>query len=318
MDSKLGAGGPRPVERAADVDGDGRDEFWEGELLWSFDGAAASVMFDAGYDIDHAELLDADGDGATDVFMARGSSMVLAYGPLALWDEDAFPESCRSEVDVPDGAACFFLPESDAEGTHLGDVIADVTGDGLPDFVVQSWGDGGGYELSMVYAGGDLRGQLVTDDILVDLTGSVLLSYPVLGDLDGDGFDEVAADKGVLSGATLLDAEAELRTELPESTTAITSRGDVDGDGVAELHLLVGGTPVLVSGSFEGLLPPNPLEPVYTSTVVFDADGSPVDFDAWHEDDPWTVGDITGDGRSDVLGGNTTVAVLASDDLFPD
>jgi hypothetical protein len=304
------------VDGGADIDGDGRDEFWVAEHLWSFDGVTAHLVFDAGHSTAHAEFVDADSDGAMDVLMARGSSLVLAYGPLSQWDADVFPWDCRSEADVPDGAACLFQPESDVEGTHHGDVVADVTGDGLPDFVVQSWDAGGGYERASLYAGGDFRGQLVGDEMLVDLTGVVVLSYPVLGDLDGDGFDELAATEGVLSGATLLDADAELLIELPEATTAITNRGDVDGDGVDDLHLFVDGTPVLVSGSFRGLLPPNPLEPVYTSTVVMDAGGSPIEFDAWHEPDPWTAGDITGDGRADLL--EDAVMVLASDDLFPD
>jgi hypothetical protein len=72
-----------------------------------------------------------------------------------------------------------------------------------------------------------------------------------------------------------------------------------------------------VSGAAVGVLPTDPTDPLYTSTVVADGTGF-VTFsvDPFHVSSP---GDITGDGRADLLSCTSWgVAILASEDLFPD
>lgn len=326
---------PRSIDRpahGADVNGDGVAEFWIGNELYSFDKGAATLVFEGGSG--GAELVDADGDGAMDAVLSWSDSLVLAYGPLSDWSEPTLAQGCQDGLEVPPTAACIVMVDPTtgvpgATGVHDADVVADITGDDVPDIIAMDYGDfSEGRIGAAVYAGGDLRGQLLGSEPYQDVQNVLAPNFkPVLGDVDGNGVEDVALLGGIGESSELVDVDsagADLDVQLPASELMfpiVVSSGDMDRDGITELRTTVDGDVVLFAGNFSGELPSDSSDDgAYTVVNVLDGAGAPVIVAIDIADNPDALGDSTGDGGTDIVvlaPKGDGVVVIASDDLFP-
>lgn len=305
------------------------------ELETSFTLEGASAGDQAGWQVEHTDL---DGDGHQDLLVgawqsdlggeASGAVHVL-YGPVDVADADLGDADL---VLYPSG-----LGEFAGEGP-LG--VADLDGDGVDDllvgapgsFLVRQPGSPGKVGETFLLYGGERRtGRLVLDDaadaVFVGVQVQEWLGFGAagLGDLDADGFDDVAlgapATAGY-SGALYLfhgrahrftgristtSADATLVGGLPgEMVGYEAAGGDLDGDGASDLVLTGAGQPgpslplVRVFYGAEGRRLSG-VRPVQTAdaTVVLPGTSS-------LGDPTWLVadGDLTGDGLPDLAVGS--------------
>jgi hypothetical protein len=273
-----------------------------------------------------AELADMDADGQLDAFVSWSNSVVVAYGPLDLWNGSStlkFGGCYEDMAVVPADSACIFVSYDgwiDTIGSHEVHTVRDVTGDDVPDLLVVDWGDWSeGRTGAAIVGGGDHRGSMIlapSEDTVVSRLGTF---YPVLGDVDRDGADDVAVVDGVMPAAELSDDAAMPNIQVAGSpSSGIVSVGDMDRDGVAELQTVVDGVQVLFSGDHDGVLPADPFDPLYTVLSATDGEGNDVNLYLDSLSNPLAVGDITGDGGTDIVRPAAgRVVILASDDLFP-
>ncbi|MDP2311761.1 MAG: MopE-related protein [Pseudomonadota bacterium] len=275
----------------------------------------------AGYNV--APAGDVDSDGYDDVLVGAWSSDLggtdagaayLVRGPTA------------GSRDL--GAADLVLVGESA-GDQAGLAVAtagDVDGDGQSDILVGAWGaDGGGAYSGAVYlVNGPRWGTVSLSSADAELVGEASgdfagQSVAGVGDLDGDGYDDVLVGApGTASGTgtaylvhgpitgtvSLATADAMLTGEVEDDAAgaSVAAAGDVDGDGTPDL--LVGaygydyagvdtGAGFLIRGPISGTLGLASAD----ALLVGEHSGNNAG---------WSVagaGDMDGDGQDDVLVG---------------
>ncbi len=212
----------------------------DGALLLQIDGLEAGARFGSSA----APAGDVDGDGVPDLLVGAPTA-----SPNGL--------AGAGSAFVHSGATGAPLWRFDGAATQdrLGNAVAgagDVDADGTPDLVVAAWwADPGGASLAgsaFVYSGSTGQ-QLHRFDgsALGDTLGGAVAG---VGDLDGDGHDDVAvgahnADPGGLFSAGSVfvhsGASGQLLLRLDGNNAddwfglALTAAGDLDGDGVGDL-----------------------------------------------------------------------------------
>jgi len=230
----------------------GRDQVLvSDEVTWFYSGDDG--LDDAG-DLSNA-LGDWNGDGLADLALGSSDSFaspghvyvlpgpILEHGPQT-WVQDAMVNGWEIWEDSSFGLQ--------------GQVIAELNGDGLADLVV------GAPRFADVGAVFALTGRTESDPFGFALAEPYVVGDPAqgsagfgsdpvaLGDLDGDGTDEIAVvDEGaedgyqqtiyVFAGPDLAAADAQTMTELateqwiaPDGASCISALGDLDGDGLGE------------------------------------------------------------------------------------
>ena len=327
--------GPEPtvnfgieVADLGDVDGDGVHDLgaisvvnsiaaaraWsgaDGTLIWNVNVAQIFNMRSLG---------DANGDGAPELVVASPGYL-------------GFPGS-GTMLDGATGALLAPL-QGASPGTFLGVAApGDLTGDGLPELLVGTANAG---SFSMIGAHADVRsvpgGQLLFT-IFNEPNGTGLGRLgAVLGDIDGDGRDDVALATGgklaLFSGASgdlLSEADIQAGFVLFSSgPTAMAAPGDVSGDGVPDVVFgdgawLSAGTTgtgrVVVHSGADGqelmsLVGATTNEAFGTSLAVVpdrDADGVP---DLWVGSENKLVDGIAGAGELQLRSGATLALIDA-------
>ena len=194
--------------------------------------------------------------------------------------------------------------------THFGKdvcIAGDLNGDGIKDLVIQSTATSFSTGRIYIYYGDDNNGFVTADLILsgdeeFDLTGN---SLSTAGDLNGDGFDDLAArrySKNTESETTCIyfggkDMDDDVDLVLPGNITAsnFDIAGDVNGDGYDDL---VTGVPGSSRSDGRIFVYFGGADMDTTVDVILDdtADDSYFGF-------PVSTGDINGDGYSDILAG---------------
>lgn len=139
-----------------------------------------------------------------------------------------------------------------ADETFFGEQLAagDLDGDGLPDLLVRSRA-GSQYRLRLFPGASGFP----TTDLRADESALVLAEYAadpasardfVVGDFDGDGFDDVIVQSGLFCGGANVTIDGALGDAVSTSALAV---GDLNGDGIDDL--VVGG--VLVPDASESV-----------------------------------------------------------------
>lgn len=221
-----------------------------------------------------AALVDVDGDGLDEIFTAAESWSVLGYRAQG-----------RSAPGWPS-------PESDARNMHT-PATGDLDGDGDVEVVSASGYDSAGMWLHALHHDGK-----VVKGFPVHLTSPSSNTFPVLGDVDGDGRTEIvviadAGRTGEQEGAqndqswvSIVSHRGEIEREIALGAFAwgtAPALADLAGDSAPEIVLARGNGLVAMSG--DGT--PLPGWPVSMGGFGV-VDSSPV------------VGDVSGDGRVDV------------------
>ena len=234
-----------------DVDGDGTPDVMSGSiwvnskagqvLVWSGATGAELFRFDGSQVDDYLSSVgfigDVNGDGHNDLLMgAWGNSASISFGGLV---------EVRSGLD---GSVLHSIFGTRDHG-YFGASVAgpgDVTGDGVPDFLVGEPGAatlGSGTGAAHLYSGA--TGQLVHSWFGVAANSRMGAAVTALPDLDGDGMSELGvaakfeAPNGhvhVYSGATHQEL-FDLRVYDPSEVfgVSLSSAGDINGDGVPDI-----------------------------------------------------------------------------------
>lgn len=271
-----------------------------------------------------ADVADVNGDGLDDAIVgaylnpdpvAGAGTVYVSYGPL------------ESDVHLP-SSADVVLPGAEATaytGRHI-TAGGDVDGDGLGDFLVAAPGATGGAPTSgvvyVVRGPGDIGDMRAADGRLLGESAASALGIGAamaFGDLDGDGLDDVAAGayyeggsvsyggaayvvRGPAAGDHDL-AAADLAvhgTETNQYAGASVAIGDVDRDGVADFVVGASGTDTSTGCAYVYSAP------AWGGHRPSDADARFVGEDLIAFAGAFTTfGDVTGDGRADLLIGAT-------------
>jgi len=298
------------VSAAGDVDGDGYDDvavgdISDGEHVWIDQGSAGGVVDTAettlsgeggNFGSSVAALGDTNGDGYDEIVVgapsyssARGRAYVF-YGGAGGLD-----------------AASPTLLKGEGVSDHFGAAVSgagDVNGDGFPDVVVGAYACSSFAGRAYVYPG-SATGVHNIDGVAIGRVdgGSFGMAVAGLGDVDGDGADDVAIsdsrDVQVLPGSVGgLDASA--ATALTGSTAgqvgaSVAGVGDVNGDGYADFVVGGPGTNRSAGEAQFYLGAPGGLSSTADLLLAGDADLRLVG------DRVSEAGDVDGDGYDDVL-----------------
>lgn len=199
-------------------------------VLHSFLGAAARDAFGSAV----ARLGDVNGDGLPELLV--GASGAGSGGRAYVYD--LATEALLYPPLVPNASAASF-------GQFFADEIGEVDGDGLPDFYVGDFADGGGRGRAYVFSG-------ASGARLLTLTGSSGEGFGIgrgLGDVNRDGRADLLLGSWTASQGALRAGKLEVFSgadgTLLRRVTSTTPRealgfdahglGDLDGDGQPEL-----------------------------------------------------------------------------------
>ena len=224
-------------------------------------------------------VADVDGDHRLDVVVATGSG-VLVYRQTA-----SGLSPTPAVVDVPDGR--------DLD-------VADVTGDGVPDIVVST---GKGVRVWKQTPGGPSTGTLG------ELTSGSAAKDVETGDVTGDGKIDVVTAQGdsvsvyAQTAGGFAPAVTYPSGVSPAGWVNGLAVGDTTGDGLADVHVSVGGN--------------SPSAWVVTRPQQLDGTlGAPVVRTSYDAPEAVKVADVTGEGHGDLVvthGGWNTVGVYDAD-----
>ncbi len=204
--------------------------------------------------------VDSTGDGLDDIWVTTTWRGGGPFGGLFLFPgtTDTIPaDDVRLDLGAEavwlDGGGVQLVTESDHRGG-----VGDLTGDGLADVLLFTIGSGGESQISALAGDPDLTGSHTFAELPSLLVGGAanVVSANFVGDLDGDGFEDVRfrnpdgiESNCVLSGGEWREAERVADWCPPLVLTDATSGqdvlgsysrtevtgGDVDGDGLADL-----------------------------------------------------------------------------------
>ncbi len=189
--------------RMGDVDGDGLPEFttstsralWPGTLLsgveFDIDGATPVVEWQQGVQLSvDFGALDADSDQEALVFAASPNDTIIpACGRIAALELDTL-DAQVTDADLAHAPLQAYM-------VLWAEVVGDVDGDGIADAIVIGWNlDPFEYEVGAISGVDYLAGRTSIDEAKIPIArdGMVLVQLYMLGDVDGDGIDDVIAD----------------------------------------------------------------------------------------------------------------------------
>lgn len=227
----------------------------DGVGMGNADAAWTGSAFNAGLSLGAAG--DTNGDGLGDV--------VIGTSGLGAFVMHGTPQPTDVELELEADSYIVAADTSDAAGQHVSGA-GDVDGDGLADLIIGAPADDRG--ASQAGAAYVVLGDLAVVELLSDahavLAGqdadqSAGIAVRGLGDVDGDGYDDVAV--GDLAGSVYLDGGSALAGERsvdeawgrlawggdPE-VQGIDGGGDIDGDGVDDVLVAVTGQVFVVRG----------------------------------------------------------------------
>jgi hypothetical protein len=238
------------VGAAGDLNGDGApdalvvDTIFDagGNRLWrlhAFDGAGATLLWTRGgfagpVPLSLVALPDIDADGVADIAIGRAADASGAPAVRAFSGADGGP----------------LWSAADANALSLGQGLAlvpDLDGDGLDDLAASALGSAGGVALLSSATGAEIR--RIANHGVAGAFGAALAR---IGDLDGDGVDELAIGDsayrvdalrvGRVTAHALADGALLREWTSPNAASAAFGRtlgaiDDLDGDGRAELAI---------------------------------------------------------------------------------
>ncbi|MDR3634697.1 MAG: CRTAC1 family protein [Isosphaeraceae bacterium] len=257
---------------AADYDGDGRDDLfvtgWRDQRLYRnagagrFEDVTARAGLSSGLWSTSAAFADLDGDGDLDLYVANYLEYDAAASPFCS-APDGRRDYCGPE-DFPAQPDRLYRNNGDGtftdvseragvaaeQGRGLGVLIADLTGNALPDIYVAN--DGSPCWLFENLGGLRFREVGLKAGVALDDQGDPLAGMGVaLGDLDGDGRDDLVVTNfhgrstiAFQSRGNGLFADCSLAWGLPGLTRGVLGFGlaleDFDGDGRPDLFQVNG------------------------------------------------------------------------------
>ncbi|MBK6774254.1 MAG: FG-GAP repeat protein [Ignavibacteria bacterium] len=322
------------VSTAGDINGDGYGDVIAGALLNDGGGSNAgrAYIYYGGSSPDNtADVLltgaavgdqfgisvstagDVNGDGYSDVI--AGANLNDATGT------DAGSAYIYFGGSIPDNTADVIL--SGAAGDRFGFSVStagDINGDGYSDLIAGALqNDAGGADAgrSYIYFGGinmdNTAHAIITGDAAGDQFG---FSVSTAGDMNGDGYSDVicganlndAGGSGAgrvylylnsMTGTDIADEFFTGAAAFDEFGKSVSSAGDVNGDGYADLIISApynsagGSNAGRVYVYFGGVIQDNVADMIITGAAAFDQFGNSVS----------SAGDLNGDGFSDVIVG---------------